>query len=201
MDDDFTLKYEGKDYPSIDDLKALQTQAVCILATRFGHKTPHSTLGGIGGDSWRGGVMKRLLVNAAESLDKENPFPTFEITGVLTKEDFIRRGYGTGFYIFQSIVDEEENDVAIRYFSLVYLDVKSSNMIQQWLAEEQDEVEGGREFVWVDGNLKGESEWKWVAILQLGPAYDWWRHSVSFLGTSCANSPLKGTGIINWTTI
>ena len=107
LDDDFTLKYEGEDepawaqpdFPPTDDLTALQTQAVCILATRFGLrlKIVRSLLKyyaddwegiwdndglvivqkDIGYKTVRAGVMKRLLENAVESLDKREPIPHF----------------------------------------------------------------------------------------------------------------------------
>ncbi len=177
MDDDFTFEVLRSLFDEDEEQKRLQDEFICILTSRF------PPLHGEDDEP----LMIQLLKNAAESLNKDNPFPTFEVKGTLDIEDFYYDDeetikYGSGFYVFQTTETTSQRT----YISLAYCAVDEAKKVYRNISlnADSDNTHKLRKFSWVGLSWGGENH----------------IHRVSFLGTSCADSPLKGTGILNWVT-
>lgn len=180
MDDDFNFEFLVL-LTVAESQKRLQDEFICILRTRFPPLPDNMNL------LSDNAIMILLLKNAAESLDKDNPFPTFEVTGTLETEDFYyddeeTMKYGSGFYVFQTTETTSQRT----YISLAYCAVEEAKMVYRDISLNAD-----------SDNKHKLTEFKslpWEGIAWGGENHT---HRVSFLGASC-HPP---TGIINWTTI
>jgi len=194
MDDDFNFEFLVL-LTVAESQKRLQDEFICILGARFpplaglrGVEVARHIRGEQSDISKRGvdkDIMILLLKNAAESLDKDNPFPTFEVTGTLTDDDFYYDDeetikYGSGFYVFQTTETTSQRT----YISLAYCAVEEAKMVYRDISLNAD-----------SDNKHKLTEFRWEGMAWGGAEHT---HRVSFLGTSCA--PLR-LGIINWTTI